>query len=266
LPDLEQKLDGVYTNKLPDTYPISAYSYVIAQESTENPQKGAVLGKYIEYDACEGQQAAGKLGYSPLPPNLVEDDFQAIDRISGAAKAPAYPTTANCENPYIDGQICLPDEPVASGGCQSTTTTTPPGGTTIPGQSSIPGGTTIPGQSTIPGQTTISSQTTIPGQTTSPGGTKPGKTTLPDDKTAPVQTTLPAGVLGPGTGSPGNNTLPPGYNLLQAVNGLQGHDGPDGTTLDAALAASAVVLVAPAVLLGARRRRKRVHAISQGPK
>jgi phosphate transport system substrate-binding protein len=26
LPDLEQKLDGVYTNPLPDTYPISAYS------------------------------------------------------------------------------------------------------------------------------------------------------------------------------------------------------------------------------------------------
>jgi ABC-type phosphate transport system substrate-binding protein len=45
LPDLEQQLDGVYTNRLPDSYPISAYSYLVTQEGTEVPQKGAVLGQ-----------------------------------------------------------------------------------------------------------------------------------------------------------------------------------------------------------------------------
>jgi hypothetical protein len=86
---------------------------------------------------------------------------------------------------------------------------------------------------------------------------------LPDGKTAPGGTTLPAGVLGPGSGSSGNSALPPGYNLLLAVNGLSGSDGPDGLTLGVALAVFLVVLATPAVVLG-RRRRKREHAAAAG--
>jgi hypothetical protein len=97
---------------------------------------------------------------------------------------------------------------------------------------------------------------TTPGRKTTPAGK-----TSPGDKTGPGSTTLPSGVLGPGSGSSGSGTLPPGYNLLLAVNGLSGRDGPDGLTLGAALAVFLLVLTTPAVILG-RRRRGREHAMA----
>ena len=43
-----------------------------------------MLGKLIIYFACAGQQKAAPLGYSPLPPNLVQAVFAAVKRIPGA--------------------------------------------------------------------------------------------------------------------------------------------------------------------------------------
>jgi phosphate transport system substrate-binding protein len=226
LPDLEQELDGVYTNPLAAAYPISAYSYLITQEATENPGKGAVLGSFIEFLACRGQQAAGQLGYSPLPPNLVQDDFNAIDRINGAAKAPATPTAQNCLNPYVDGTTLLPGQTGPGGnqtGATTTTTTVPIGGSHT--------GTTVPGGSK--------------------GKAKKGKGGNKGDqgsKTGPSSV-----ITAPSKKSSGGI---PGYKLLLAVNSLQGGSGPSGTMLWGGLAASLVVLLVPALLLGRRRRSR----------
>ena len=38
--------------------------------------------------ACAGQQQMATLGYSPLPPNLVQEDFNAIGRLNGGVRAP----------------------------------------------------------------------------------------------------------------------------------------------------------------------------------
>ena len=112
-PDLEQLLTGVYLSTRPSAYPISAYSYLITGVGTEvSSDKGAVMARFIRFIACQGQQSAGQLGYSPLPPNLVQADFDAVQRITGVA-LPA-PTAQNCANPYVDGQIPLLGEPVIS--------------------------------------------------------------------------------------------------------------------------------------------------------
>jgi phosphate transport system substrate-binding protein len=119
--DLTQNLGGVYTNPAADAYPISAYSYLVAQcvpsqaaaqnfscdgsgGVTMGAAQGAELAQFIEYVACLGQQSMPGLGYSPLPANLVEDDFQAAGRLPGGTTPPP-PTAANCKNPYIDGQL-----------------------------------------------------------------------------------------------------------------------------------------------------------------
>lgn len=118
LPDLEQKLAGVYANPEPGTYPLSAYSYLLVSLSPNghiDPAKGKVLGQFVNYLACAGQQAAGQLGYSPLPPNLVEEDLEGIARITGAAPPPRL-SASNCRNPYVDGQLPLPGEPSIGGG------------------------------------------------------------------------------------------------------------------------------------------------------
>jgi phosphate transport system substrate-binding protein len=126
--DLTENLANVYTNPLPDTYPISSYSYFVAPCSPslavhqgftcDGPQraspfaasKGDALGVFLQYVACQGQVTMPSLGYSPIPPNLVEDDFAAIGRMNGGHQPPP-PTAANCKNPYISGQLALPGEP-----------------------------------------------------------------------------------------------------------------------------------------------------------
>ena len=143
LPDLEQILTGVFLNSNPLSYPISAYSYLITQENGQpDAAVGAVLGQFIQFIACRGQQAAGTLGYSPIPPNLVVDDFAAVNRLNGAAQLPA-PTAANCPNPYLLGQLTLPGEPIQIG---------TPGGTTTPGSGGA-GGATAPGAGAAAGTT-----------------------------------------------------------------------------------------------------------------
>lgn len=119
--DLTQNLGGVYTNPNPNTYPISAYSYFAAQcvpaqaalqhfscdssgSVTMGTSGGAEFSQFIAYVACLGQSRMAALGYSPLPPNLVEDDFQAAGRLPGGTTPPP-PTPQNCQNPYITGAL-----------------------------------------------------------------------------------------------------------------------------------------------------------------
>ena len=129
--DLTQNLDGVYTNTNPYAYPISAYSYFIAQcvpsqaaaqsfacdssgNVTMGTAQGAELAQFIAFVACLGQAKMAELGYSPIPPNLVLDDFQAAGRLPGGTEPPA-PTPQNCANPYITGQLQSPGGPGQSG-------------------------------------------------------------------------------------------------------------------------------------------------------
>jgi phosphate transport system substrate-binding protein len=123
--DLTQDLTNVYANPLPNAYPVSAYSYLVApcnptlaaaqKFNCTGPQgtspfpadKGAELGQFINFMACAGQEKMALLGYSPLPPNLVQEDFNAIGRLNGGQQ-PAPPTEANCHNPYVDGEVPLP--------------------------------------------------------------------------------------------------------------------------------------------------------------
>jgi len=102
-PDLTQNLLGVYNNPDPRTYPVSSYSYLIVPTTTAAPftaAKGTTLSKFIVYLECAGQQEAAELGYSPLPPNLVQDVFNVVDKIPGHVAPPAL---SDCDNPTIKG-------------------------------------------------------------------------------------------------------------------------------------------------------------------
>ncbi len=119
--DLTQNLAGVYTNPNPYTYPLSAYSYFVAQcvpaaaaaqsfacdsagNVTMGTAQGAEMAQFIQFVACLGQTKMAQLGYSPIPPNLVLDDFQAMGRLPGGTTPPA-PNAQNCPNPYITGAL-----------------------------------------------------------------------------------------------------------------------------------------------------------------
>ena len=126
--DLTQNLMGVYNAPEANAYPLASYSYLITPTSGIDPAKGAVLAKWIIYIACAGQREAAPLGYSPLPPNLVQAVFSAVKRIPGAPATPALTPTA-CPNPTITGQGYSGSPGSGpSSDPQGTTTTTAPTG------------------------------------------------------------------------------------------------------------------------------------------
>jgi len=126
--DLTQNLMGVYNAPEANAYPLASYSYLITPTSGIDPGKGAVLAKWIIYIACAGQREAAPLGYSPLPPNLVQAVFSAVKRIPGAPATPPLTPTA-CPNPTITGQGYSGSPGSGpSSDPQGTTTTTAPTG------------------------------------------------------------------------------------------------------------------------------------------
>jgi phosphate ABC transporter phosphate-binding protein len=153
--DLTQNLVGVYNAPEANAYPMSSYSYMVtptAEGFGFTAAKGQVLSGWIVYIACKGQQSAAPLGYSPLPKNLIQADFAAVNRIPGHVTTPPI-DYQHCPNPNLpqdNGHTTTP--PPSNGG-----SSTPPGGSTTPpsGQSSQPGSTTgdpsaSPAASTVP--------------------------------------------------------------------------------------------------------------------
>jgi phosphate transport system substrate-binding protein len=98
--DETQDLGGVYNAPEANAYPMSSYSYMITPTANFDPAKGNVLGTWLIYIACAGQREAAPLGYSPLPPNLVQVVFDAVKRIPGAPAPPPIDRD-HCPNPTV---------------------------------------------------------------------------------------------------------------------------------------------------------------------
>jgi len=173
-PDSTQELGQVYTAPEAYAYPMSSYSYMIVPTASLDPAKGDVLGRFISYFACAGQQQAAPLGYSPMPPRLVQFAFAAERKIPGAP-APPNLTASACPNPTITGSFKLGSSDASdnilpytdlnqtfststnTGGTGGTTT----GGTTAGGTGgTTTGGTTTGG--TAPGGQNIDPTTGLP--------------------------------------------------------------------------------------------------------
>jgi hypothetical protein len=136
--DHTQNLYGVYSNPDPRAYPMSSYSYMIVPTKLTGPftddAQGATLSRFILYYLCQGQQEAAPLGYSPLPPNLVQLGFSVNDAIPGHATPPPID---QCNDPTITDnflgangigtpQVNVPGikNPTSSGGAGSSSSST----------------------------------------------------------------------------------------------------------------------------------------------
>ena len=234
-PDLEQLLTNVYTDTDPNAYPISAYSYLVTPEGQMEAAKGAVLGRFIEFIACQGQQSAQQLGYSPLPPNLVEDDFQAIKRINGAAPPPASVNSTTCNDPYV----ALFDGTAPSGASPG------PGGSApghAPGASAPTTGSN-PSSARGPSGSSSTNATTGTATTGAATTTAPGATTTTGARRLAVGQTLDNGQV-------------VGVALNDTVARWLRRPTSTVAALAWALGLAAVLLVPPAVGLTRRRRRR----------
>ncbi len=121
---LQQNLDELYTFKDPRDYPLSSYSYLIVpREHTTEPTnftnaKGFTLSKWINFVLCAGQAGLDRLGYSPLPQNLVQGGLIQNGKIPGNASL-RFNQLTNCNNPTMDhGQNILLARAKMPGPCQ----------------------------------------------------------------------------------------------------------------------------------------------------
>jgi phosphate transport system substrate-binding protein len=101
----EQDLSGVFNAPEADAYSISAYSYLVTQTSGMSPDKGKALSQFVLFLACQGQQSASRLGYTPLPPELIALDFAAASKMNGHVPVPSEINAQTCPNPIVTGEF-----------------------------------------------------------------------------------------------------------------------------------------------------------------
>ena len=248
-PDLEQDLGPVFASNQPTAYPISAYSYLLMAQQSEIPAaKQAEEAQFVQFVACRGQQSAGSLGYSPLPPNLVQADFNAVALITGTP-IPA-PTAANCPNPYVDGQLPLVGEPVigsapAAAGTGGAAVASPTASTVVAGKAGGAGAGAGAGGSSASGAAAQSAASSHAAAAAAAAAAAVAQ----KQKAAAVKAAANA-VAAP----PGQET---GVGLLHATTSLLKSPGTGGTELLAALGFLALIALPPTLALSRRRKTDR---------
>ncbi len=65
----------------PDSYPIVSYTWILAYETYDDPDKLAAFKEVITWSLNEGQAYASELGYIPLPDNVVDKVESALATI-----------------------------------------------------------------------------------------------------------------------------------------------------------------------------------------
>lgn len=65
-----------------NSYPIVTYTWMMAYETYDDPQKAIAMETMIQYGLTEGQEQSKQLGYVPLPPSVREKVAAAADVIS----------------------------------------------------------------------------------------------------------------------------------------------------------------------------------------
>ncbi len=65
----------------PDSYPIVTYTWLLAYQQYDNPEKAKALREVLRWSLTEGQKVSEELGYIPLPENVVAKVKSAVDTI-----------------------------------------------------------------------------------------------------------------------------------------------------------------------------------------
>ncbi|MFD3588951.1 phosphate ABC transporter substrate-binding protein PstS [Streptomyces sp. NPDC058683] len=240
---LTQQLDGVYNDTDKRNYPLSSYSYMILPlkvQGTFTKEKGKTLGAFSYYFMCQGQQQAPKLGYSPLPINLVQAGFDQIRRIPGVKTQNI--NIKNCNNPTFtaSGQNRLAQTAPYPAACDkkgAAPCTTGTGGTKSNSSNNNGGGTS--------GGTGGSGSGGATGTGGDTGGSAGGSSATPSVDPDTGQTISPDGTGSGGTGSSAGTTAGGTVALAQPVAVATAH----GWTGTQTLMLLAAVLVFGLLLL-----------------
>ncbi len=93
-PSAESGAAALATAQLPDnliawvldpegekSYPIATFTWMLFYQKNSTPEKAKILREVVEYGLSEGQKLSGKMGYIPLPENVVTAVRSAVNKI-----------------------------------------------------------------------------------------------------------------------------------------------------------------------------------------
>jgi phosphate transport system substrate-binding protein len=63
------------------SYPIATYTWMIFNKKYDDPKKAEAIKKLINYSLMEGQKISAKMGYIPLPDNVIQTVKKAAENI-----------------------------------------------------------------------------------------------------------------------------------------------------------------------------------------
>ena len=63
------------------SYPIATFTWMLFYQQNPDPKKAAILREVVEYGLTEGQKLSPKMGYIPLPENVVSAVRAAVKKI-----------------------------------------------------------------------------------------------------------------------------------------------------------------------------------------
>ena len=63
------------------SYPIATFTWMLFYKENTNPKKAAILREMVEYGLTDGQKISAKMGYIPLPENVVTAVRANVDKI-----------------------------------------------------------------------------------------------------------------------------------------------------------------------------------------
>jgi phosphate transport system substrate-binding protein len=66
-----------------DAYPISGLTFLLIPKQPKDPARGQAMTNFVKYVLTTGQDQAGQLHYSKLPPSLQQVDQQLLSQVSG---------------------------------------------------------------------------------------------------------------------------------------------------------------------------------------
>ena len=63
------------------SYPIATYTWMLFRKQNDDPKKAEAMRKMVHYCLTEGQKISSKMGYIPLPENVVQEVSKAAQNI-----------------------------------------------------------------------------------------------------------------------------------------------------------------------------------------
>lgn len=64
-----------------NAYPIASFTWLLLRERSQDARRAAAMADFLRWALTDGQQECARLGYAPLPPNVIASELPLLERV-----------------------------------------------------------------------------------------------------------------------------------------------------------------------------------------